>query len=382
MRMIEITLPTQSYRVLIEPGLLDRLGELVAEAAPAGRVALVVDRNIVQPHGEAARRSLEKNGCDVLVHELVAEERAKTLESVQEVYAAMLAHRLERRSPVVALGGGIVGDVAGFAAATYLRGVPLVHVPTTLLAMVDASIGGKTGVNHPLPAHADGQTTMGKNLIGAFWQPKAVIVDPLVLRTLEGRDFRCGLAECIKHGVIADAELLSFIEANLQAIAGLEPDVLVELIARSAQVKAAIVEEDEREAGRRALLNLGHTFAHVIEPLEALDLRHGEAVAIGICAAASCACETGRLGSGDENLIIGLLEKGRLPTRLPQAVGADRLIDAMGYDKKVADGQLRLVLPAGLGRAEIVDDVPREVIVSAWQAVGASVRASRPDGPG
>jgi 3-dehydroquinate synthase len=301
---------------------------------------------------------------------------------VHAMYAAMLAHHLERRSPVIALGGGIVGDVAGFAAATYLRGVPLVHVPTTLLAMVDASIGGKTGVNYPIPPDPHGRRTMGKNLIGAFWQPRGVIVDPLVLRTLEGRDFRCGLAECIKHGVIADAELLSFIEANLEAIAGLDVDVLVELIARSAQVKAGIVEEDECEAGRRALLNLGHTFGHVIEPIEALDLRHGEAVAIGICAAARCAVETGRLGSGDEERIVGLLGSAGLPTRLAQPVDANRLIDAMGYDKKVAGGRLRLVLPTALGRAEIFDDVPREAIISAWAAAGADADNSPSDRTG
>ncbi|MDY7108020.1 MAG: 3-dehydroquinate synthase [Planctomycetota bacterium] len=382
MPTIEVALPRQRYRILIEPGLLECLGALVADAAPADRALLAVDHNVIDPHGGVARRSLRAGGCDLLVHELRAEERAKTLETVRSMYAAMLDYRLERSSPVIAVGGGIVGDVAGFAAATYLRGVPLIHVPTTLLAMVDASIGGKTGVNFPLPADSEGRRTMGKNLIGAFWQPNAVLVDPLVLRTLEARDFRCGLAECIKHGMLADAGLFSFIDSNLNRITALDAEVVTELIARSAQVKSGIVEEDEREAGRRALLNLGHTFAHVIEPIEALDLRHGEAVAIGLRAAARCACETGRLEAGDEKVIVALLEKAGLPTRLTQPVDANRLIDAMGYDKKVAGGRLRLVLPTAPGRAEIADDVPRETILSAWSAVGATGHASRPDGPG
>jgi 3-dehydroquinate synthase len=291
------------------------------------------------------------------------------------MYTAMLAFRLERQGPVVALGGGIVGDVAGFAAATWLRGVPLVQVPTTLLAMVDAAIGGKTGVNHPLPPDPAGRRELGKNLIGAFWQPRAVVVDPLVLRTLPERDFRCGLAECIKHGLLADAGLLSFIEARLQGIIELDTETLTELIARGAQIKVAIVQEDEREAGRRALLNLGHTFAHVIEPIEALDLRHGEAVAIGICVAARCARETGRLARDDEKRISDLLGRAGLPTRLPRPIDAQRLIDGMGYDKKVARGRLRLVLPIAPGRAEIVDDVPEEAIICAWHAVGATADA-------
>ena len=217
---------------------------------------------------------------------------------------------------------------------------------------------------------------MGKNLIGAFWQPRAVVVDPLVLRTLPARDSRCGLAECIKQGVLASAGLLSFIEARLKGITELDTETITELIARSAQIKVAIVQEDEREAGRRALLNLGHTFAHVIEPIEALDLRHGEAVAIGICAAARCAHETGRLARDDEKRISDLLGMAGLPTRLPQPIDAPRLIDAMGYDKKVAHGRLRLVLPTALGRAEIADDVPREAVVSAWHAVGATAPPS------
>ena len=377
MQTIDVVLPTQSHQIRIEPGLLAHLGEAAREVAPHERALLAVDGNVIEPHGRVARESLEAAGYEVLVHELVADEKRKTLQTVQGLYAAMLAFRLERRSPVIALGGGVVGDVAGFAAATYLRGVPLLQAPTTLLAMVDASIGGKTGVNHPLPSDSAHAPELGKNLVGAFWQPRAVVIDPLVLATLAPRDFRCGLAECIKHGVLADAGLFTFIESNIKRIGEMDVDVLAELIARSAHVKVAIVQEDEREAGRRALLNLGHTFAHAIEPIEALDLKHGEAVAIGLCAAARCAGETGRLDRDVEERIARLLAAAGLPTRLPRPVEIERLINTMGYDKKVAGGTMRLILPTALGRARIVSHVPEQVIVSGWRAVGAAPGSSR-----
>ncbi|MHC5004129.1 MAG: 3-dehydroquinate synthase, partial [Planctomycetota bacterium] len=279
----------------------------------------------------------------------------------------LLAGRMQRSSPVVALGGGIVGDVAGFAAATYLRGVPVVQVPTTLLAMVDAAIGGKTGVNHPLPAGSG----LGKNLIGAFWQPSAVLADPEVLRTLDERHLRCGLAECIKHGVIAEPGLFELIEQRVDELRVDAVALLEELVLRAAAVKATIVARDVRESGVRALLNLGHTFAHVIEPIADLDLHHGEAVSIGMCAAARCAERTGRLGAADRERIEGLLAQAALPVRLSRPVPAGRLIAAMMFDKKVAKDRLRLVLPTAIGAATVVDDVPRAVIDAAWSDVGA-----------
>ena len=377
MHTIEVTLPTQSYDVRIEPGLLEHLGGIVAAVCPHERALLAVDSNIGDSHGAVARRSLEAADFAVLVHEIVADERHKTLETVHRMYQAMLARRLERGSPVIALGGGLVGDVAGFAAATYLRGVPLVHAPTTLLAMVDASIGGKTGVNFPLPRPSGGGPQTGKNLVGAFWQPHAVVVDPLLLRTLDPRHLRCGLAECVKHAIIADPGLFAFIESNVDQIAALEPSVVTELIVRGASVKVGIVREDEREAGMRALLNLGHTFAHVIEPIETLDLHHGEAVAIGLCAAADCAVQTGRLARPDADRIRGLLRRAGLPDRLPHPMPAAPLVEAMGFDKKVIAGRARLVLPTAIGRADIAGDVPRPVIAAAWWSVGA---LNGPDG--
>jgi len=371
MQTLDVTLPGRSHEILVEPGVLPRLGEIVARVAPHDATVLAVDANVATHHGRVAAASLEAAGYRVLVHELVAEERDKTMASVSGMHAAMLARRLERGSPVVAIGGGVIGDVAGFVAATYLRGVPFVQVPTTLLAMVDASIGGKTGVNFPLPA-ADGRPAeLGKNLIGAFWQPRVVVVDPEVLATLETRDFRCGLAESIKHGILADAGLLEEIEVHADAIAALDPARLESLISRSAKIKIGFVQDDERESGRRALLNLGHTFAHAIEPIAALDLRHGEAVAIGLCAAARCAVTTGRLTEADADRIAALVALVGLPRRLRSPEPIARLVEMMGFDKKVEGGRLRLVLPTGLGRAELAADVPPEAIVDAWSAVGA-----------
>ena len=266
---------------------------------------------------------------------------------------------------MIAVGGGIVGDTAGFAAATYQRGLPLVHVPTTLLAMVDASIGGKTGVNIKLPGGG-----LGKNLIGAFWQPKAVPIDPAVLGTLDGRDLRCGLAECVKAAIIADASLLEFLSERVAAILKLDTATLVELIDRCVRIKVAIVCEDEREQGPRALLNLGHTFAHAIEADQQLGVRHGEAVSIGLAAAMDCAVRTGRMDA-DRARVNAVLETFGLPLTLPARTAVSGLMHAMQFDKKAVGGRARLVVPEGLGAASIRDDVPEAVVTAAWATVGA-----------
>lgn len=372
MKTIDVNLADRSYSILIESGLLARAGEFLRQVAPSDRAMLVVDSQITVTHGTQVCHALEQAGFSTVIHELKAEESGKTLEATRKIYATMLEAKMERSSPVIALGGGIVGDVAGFAASTYLRGVPLIQIPTTLLAMVDASIGGKTGVNYPLPAGPDGQGMMGKNLIGAFWQPRLVLTDPSTLLSLEPRDFRNGLAECVKHGLIADADMLAYLATHREKIAALDLGVLTDLIDRSARIKAAIVMEDETETGRRALLNLGHTFAHVIEPIKALDLRHGEAVSIGLCAAISCSILMGRLAETDQIRLRELLESLGLPVRLANPVSIPTLISAMRYDKKVIGGQLRLILPIQGGGAEIVDDVDESVIAQAWSEIGAT----------
>ncbi len=369
MSTVHVELAAAAYDVTIEPGVLARLGAIVAGVAPDATAVLAVDEAIDATHGESARVSLREAGYATMTVRLIADESHKTLAAVRTLYESMLAGEdgIDRGSPVVALGGGIVGDTAGFAAATFMRGLPLVQVPTTLLAMVDAAIGGKTGVNFELPGGG-----LGKNMIGAFWQPRAVVADPQVLSTLEPRDFRCGLAECVKYGMIADAGLLDFLEEHAPAIIALDPETLGTLIDRCVRIKAAIVREDERETGRRALLNLGHTFAHAIETQTQLGLRHGEAVSIGLVAAAACAVATGRLDEPAVRRMAGLLERFGLPLRLPAGVEVGSLNRAMRYDKKAIHGRLRLVVPNGPGSAEITDDVPPQVIGDAWSAVGAA----------
>ncbi len=401
---ITVNLPHDAHSIVIEPGGLWQLGERVRAVAPHVRCLLVMDVNVVQPHGEIARQSLEKAGCEVVTATLIAEEKHKTLAAVESLYRVMLDARLERKSPVIALGGGIVGDIAGYAAATYLRGVPLIQVPTTLLAMVDASIGGKTGVNFPLP----GSNDLGKNLFGAFWQPKLVLADPKVLLTLRRRDFVCGLAECIKHAVIADSSLLAWMRDSAKGILALFVPTWEELISRSAAIKAVIVAEDERESGRRALLNLGHTFAHALESVASTDIKHGEAVALGETAASHVATSLRLLTADEALLMTDVIHRCELPStliannwsvekaerfvarsgehassertrsveRLRAALqnrpAISQLMRAMTFDKKAADGRMRLVLPRGIGAADVVDDVPLDLVREAWLHIGAA----------
>ncbi len=367
MPTLNVTLPTARYAIEIQSGALAKLGEMLAPMLPQHRALLVVDSTIAATHGKMAEQSLYAAGYDVATVHAVAKETQKTLQAVQRIYNVMLGQRLERTSPVIALGGGLVGDVAGFAAATFLRGVPLVQVPTTLLAMVDAAIGGKTAVNAPLP---DGG--LGKNLIGAFWQPRFVLSDPQVLQTLDIRHLRCGLAESIKHALIGDAELLAVIAAESPQLLAHDMDALTHLIARSAAVKVSIIQQDERETGQRALLNLGHTFAHAIEPISELDLQHGEAVAVGLCAATHCATLLGKCDVAYAKHITEVIHATGLPARVRQPVGYEPLLHAMMYDKKILDGKLRLVLPNGDGSCELVHDVPIDIVRQAWTHVGAA----------
>jgi 3-dehydroquinate synthase len=364
MGVIALDLGERGYDIEVSAGALARVGERIRAAVPSidqgGRAALITDEGVEPHHGRAVAQAMQQQGLDTQVHVIPISEKKKTLGTVHTLYECLLESRHERGHPVVSLGGGICGDVTGFVAATYLRGVPFVQCPTTLLAMVDASVGGKTGVNMP----------QGKNLIGSFWQPDLVLADVDTLATLPQRELRCGLAECLKHGVIRDASLFEWIVGHHDRIAALDRPTLTELVTRNVQIKAAVVSADEREAGQRAHLNFGHTFAHAIEATTQFGgkYKHGEAVAIGMVAAATLAAEVGLCDGSVPIRIRGAVEAMGLPatgTLAPTPL----LLRAMGHDKKVQAGRLRLVLPTAIGRVVIRDDVDATQIAAAWDAV-------------
>lgn len=357
---VDLTLPHHRYLIRIQPGLLAELGEQARQAAPHARAALMVDENIEKSHGRVAARALEHAGYQTIVAVMPTGEENKTLGTVRGLYEVLVNARLERKSPVIALGGGITGDTAGFVAATYLRGVPFIQCPTTLLAMVDASVGGKVGVNIP----------QGKNLIGSFYQPQMVVIDTDTLRTLPDRELRCGLAECVKHGMIKDLQLFQWLNTNLQPIKRLDSDTLVKLVEWNVRIKADVVMADEKEQGERAFLNFGHTFAHAIEAATDYgDIHHGEAVALGMVAATYLAGELKLCSQQVLQQLTQLLQAVGLPTREPKLPPADRLMTFMQSDKKVANQRLRLVLPTKIGQVTLRDDVPDHLIHQAWQFI-------------
>tara|TARA_B100002052_G_scaffold287878_1_gene303324 strand:- start:623 stop:1726 length:1104 start_codon:yes stop_codon:yes gene_type:complete len=363
---LNVSVPGGHYSIQIEAGLLPHMAQRIESVHRGRRGLVVMDHNVVSPHGSHLLSSFNAD-WNLSVQELVATESNKKQEAVSGLHQACLEAGLDRGSLVIGFGGGITGDVSGFTAATFLRGISLVLIPTTLLAMVDAAVGGKTGVNLPLP----GGQGLGKNLAGAFWQPQAVLIDPLVLSTLSERDLRCGLAECIKHGFIGDPGLLELIHENRDSILAADPLAITDLVERALRVKIGVIEEDERETGGRAALNFGHTFGHGMESVERLELRHGEAVAIGMIAATQCAFELGRVGPEMVDQAREIVQSVGLPHQLPEPVDVHQLMSAMQFDKKTLDGHLRLVLPGDHG-VEIVTEVPAQAVESAWAAVGAS----------
>lgn len=364
MPAVELTLPHHRYEVTIEPGSLSRLSELVREVIPtADRAILVTDEGVEPHYARPVAKQLEAGGIETVVAVIPVSEKKKTLGTVRTLYDIMLENKLERGHALITLGGGICGDVAGFAAATYLRGIPFVQCPTSLLAMVDASVGGKTGVN----------VSQGKNLIGAFHQPSRVVIDTEVLTTLPERELRCGLAECLKHGIIRDPSLFDWIIEHAPAILSLHPETLVELVQRNVQIKANVVMADEREAGERAHLNLGHTFAHAIEATAQFGTKykHGEAVSMGLVAAASFAVNRGLCDASMlEHTIAGCDAVG-LPTRAEHLAPDPILLKTMAMDKKVKGGKIRLVLPTAMGKVTIVNDATADEVAAAWAAIRA-----------
>ncbi|WOD40919.1 3-dehydroquinate synthase [Nodosilinea sp. E11] len=365
--IVSVPLPSNPYDVVVATAGIDHLGTWLAEGEtalvkPGQKLLLVSNPAIFKQYGDRALTTLSKAGYSVETCLLPAGERYKTLTSIQKIYDAALGFRLERKSAMVALGGGVIGDMTGFAAATWLRGVSVVQVPTSLLAMVDASIGGKTGVNHP----------QGKNLIGAFHQPRLVMIDPSVLKTLPPREFRAGMAEVIKYGVIWDRDLFETLEAapRLDHYRYLGDQLLHTILTRSCQAKAEVVSQDEKEAGLRAILNYGHTIGHAIESLmHYRGVNHGEAVAIGMVAAGHIATALDFWSEADAARQLALLEKTGLPTRLPAGLDFEAILTSLQGDKKVEEGQVQFVMPKGLGAAVVTGEVTRDAILAALEAM-------------
>lgn len=367
LRTIRVELSANPYSIVIGTGALQQLGEQVRAAGiKAGTKVLVVTNPVVEQHyGATALSSLKAAGFEASTLVIEAGEDQKTQATVALIHDAAFERRLERGSLIVALGGGVVGDMAGFAAASWLRGIAVVQVPTTLLAMVDAAIGGKTGVNHP----------GGKNLIGAFHQPRLVLIDPATLATLPEREFRAGMAEVIKYGVIGDAELFADLEAaagrdataGLASLSAVGPALLQTLLERSAAAKARVVAADEREGGLRAILNYGHTLGHVVEALCGYGTwLHGEAVAIGMVAAGELSLELGLWGASEQRRQRAVIAAAGLPQQWP-ALDPGAVLQCLQGDKKVRDGKVRFVLPTGLGSVQIRDDVTPEQVLAALQ---------------
>jgi 3-dehydroquinate synthase len=354
---IAVALPQTPYTIVIGAGSLATIGQaLQAPALKLGNKVLVVSNpSIFKHYGATVVASIANAGFTVEHCILPPGERYKTAATVQKIYDAALAMGLERSSTMVALGGGVVGDMTGFAAATWLRGINVIQVPTTLLAMVDSAIGGKTGMNHP----------QGKNLIGAFHQPRLVVIDPQVLKTLPAREFRAGMAEVIKYGVNWDRELFVALEQakRLDQLRYVSDDLLMTIVTRSCQAKAHVVTQDEREAGLREILNYGHTIGHAVESVTGYRVvNHGEGVAIGMVAAGEIAVAMDWWSRAECDRQNALIAKCGLPTQLPAGIDLAAIVAKLQTDKKVKAGQVRFVLPTEIGQVAVTDQVTPAII--------------------
>jgi 3-dehydroquinate synthase len=352
---IPVKLPTSQYQVVIQPDGLAHLGQQCSELKLGKKIIVVSNPMVFKHYGQVVVESLTAAGFIVSTCLLPAGERYKTLNSLQKIYDQAIAQRLERSSTLLALGGGVIGDMTGFAASSWLRGINFIQVPTSLLAMVDASIGGKTGVNHP----------QGKNLIGAFYQPCLVMIDPNVLKTLPGREWRAGMAEVIKYGIIWDAELFEMLEKadRLDRLTSLSATLVTEILRRSAQAKVDVVSQDEKEAGIRAILNYGHTIGHAVESLTGYKVvNHGEAVAIGMVAAGQLGVATNLWTATAAARQDAVIVKTGLPHKLPPGLSIPDIVTALSLDKKVQAGRVRFVLPTKIGQAIVTDQVEHRLV--------------------
>ena len=399
MQAISVQSAQGQYDIHVGDALLQGVGAGIVKKIPKARVALLVmDQSIAQTWAREVAASLVAAGLRVVTHVVVASEDNKSIAQVEKIWRCMLAERVQRSDVLCAMGGGIVGDMAAFAASTYMRGIATVMIPTTLLAMVDAAIGGKSAVNLPMPSDAPDASlnsggaknspqslptnlsnnvnnnlsnNLAKNMAGTICAPAWVVSDVRTLSTLSTREFRCGLAECFKHALLADEAMLSWFETHREGLRAMDPARLAELVHRSASVKAAIVSRDENEQGERAHLNLGHTFAHAIESLLHDQVHHGEAVSIGLVAMAAASQAAGWWPDADKFQLSKRLADLGLPIKVPTAVDRNQLKNAMKLDKKGQFGAVRLVLLKGLGRPGVLDAASENVIHAGLDAIGA-----------
>lgn len=353
MEKIRVELDERSYNILIGSSILEGIGDKLKLFELSPRIAVVSNPTVFSLYGERVSESIKNAGFDLATVSIPDGEQYKNLETLKTIYDELLKFKLDRKSALIALGGGVVGDITGFAASTYMRGISYIQIPTTLLAQVDSSVGGKTGIDHEL----------GKNMIGAFWQPSLVWIDVETLKTLPRRELLAGLAEVIKYGVIYDEELLTFLETEREKILNLDRDSLAYIIKRSCEIKAEVVSKDERESGLRAILNYGHTIGHAIETVTKYKrFLHGEAVAIGMHIEARLSMVLDLIDEAQVNRIKTIIDSYGLPSEIPSDVNASSIFLSMQLDKKAVAGELKFILPEKIGKVSIQKGIPEKSI--------------------
>ena len=353
MKELTVDLGDRSYRILIGKGILDGIGKEAQSFGFSPKCAIISNPTVFELYGERVTGSIEKAGFDICTVLIPDGEEYKDLFWVYHILSKLLQAGLDRNSVIFALGGGVIGDITGFVASVYMRGISFIQIPTTLLSQVDSSVGGKTGVNHPL----------GKNMIGTFYQPRLVWIDVQTLETLPEREFLAGMAEVIKYGIIWDRDFFYYLKDNREGILKLSPEPLTEIIRRSCEIKAEVVSKDEREAGLRAILNYGHTVGHAVETVTNYrEYLHGEAVAIGMVYEAALSAKMNMLSNDETAEIKTLLKEYKLPVRVKELLNSTDLLKAMRIDKKVISGTLRFILPEKIGKVRIVPGVNEEIL--------------------
>lgn len=353
METIKVELGDRSYTISIGSAILNGIGDQLKSLHLSPKIAVVSNPTVFSLYGEQVANSIREAGFDLLTVTIPDGEEFKNLATLQQIYNDLLRYKLDRKSALVALGGGVVGDITGFAAATYMRGIAYIQIPTTLLAQVDSSVGGKTGVDHEL----------GKNMLGAFWQPGLVWIDVDTLQTLPMRQLLAGLAEVIKYGIIYDSEIFEFLESNKDRILNLDKDALIHIIKRSCEIKATVVSQDEREAGLRAILNYGHTIGHAIETVTGYTkFLHGEAVAIGMHLEARLAEMLNLIDGVQASRIKSLIDSYGLPSEKPADIKPQSVFLSMQLDKKAVAGEMKFILPEKIGNVRIQKNIPEKSI--------------------